>query len=361
MKKLLMGLTGLAAAVTVAAAIIALPGLMGNNNETVVPEIEEVPIIIELLEEPPEEMEEEPEDLGPDLTGLALNPLTGLYIDEELAARRPIAVVINNIRQALPQSGIAQADVIYEVLAEGGITRMVAVFSEMDSEKIGPVRSNRSYFLDFALNHDSIFVHHGSSTAGYTSIRTLGIDNLDGMNIVGAFFRDQSRVMEHSSYIRSSGIFTEIENRGLRTEIREEFRSPFHFLDDDEEIEGEETHEISVPFAPGSQVGQFEFVPETGQYLRSQNNTPHIDEYTGEQLAVDNVLIQYTSIRVIDNEGRRDVRLVGEGRGTLHTRGVAIPVRWSCAAHGAPTVWTFEDGSPMRISRGKTWICIMGE
>ncbi|MCL2564773.1 MAG: DUF3048 domain-containing protein [Defluviitaleaceae bacterium] len=329
------------------------------------PEMEIVEAVSVEITAPADEPEEIP-DTGPDLTGLSMNPLTGHYIDEELAVRRPIAIVINNIGQALPQSGIAEADIIYEVLAEGGITRLVAIYKELSSEKIGPVRSMRHYFLDFAFNHDAIFVHHGGSPQGYAAINSLRVNNLDGMHIARAFFRDPERaaiprMIEHSSYARASGLFEEIELRGLRTELQEDFTLPFLFFDDDDVIEGNEYHEVIVNFAPGSQVGLFEYVPDARIYLRSQNGNPQIDEYTGQQLVVENVIIQYVSMRVIDGEGRRDVNLVGEGRGTLHTRGVAIPIRWSKASHEAPTIWTFENGEPMRISRGKTWICIIAE
>ena len=365
MKNLLIGLSAVAVALSLTAVVLTASvfwtGYTEEEEETVVTE---APVFVEFQEEPEEE--EEPEDPGPDLTGLAMNPLTGHYIPEELAGRRPLAVVINNISQALPQSGIAQADIIYEVLAEGGVTRFVAIYMMMDSEKIGPVRSTRDYFLDLALNHDAVFVHHGGSPGGYAAITNLRANNLDGMHIARAFFRDPARaaiprLYEHSSYTRASGLFEEIESRGFRMELNPAFAQPFLFFDDEYEPVGEEVHEVVVPFAPGSQVGRFDFLPWAGIYLRSQNNNPQIDEYTGQQLAVSNVIIQYASMRVIDGVGRREVRLVGTGRGTLHTRGVAIPVRWSKAGHDAPTVWTFENGEPMRISRGKTWICIMAE
>jgi len=357
MKKLLL-------AAIVAFSVLALSACQSPYQPEEPIEIIEEVLLVEIIA-PITEPEELPNP-SPDLTGLAMNPLTGHYINEELAGNRPIAIVINNIAQAMPQSGIAQADIIYEVLAEGGITRLVAIYSNLDSEKIGPVRSMRHYFLDFALNHDAIFVHWGWSPQGRDAINRLGIDNLDGMHIARAFFRDPERaaiprMIEHSGYARASGLFEEIELRGIRTELREDFAPPFLFFDGDEEIVGEEVHEITVPFSPGSQVGLFEYIEYAGVYLRSQNGNPQMDEYTGQRIVVENVIIQYAQIRVIDGEGRRDVTLVGEGRGTLHTRGVAIPVRWSKESHEAPTVWTFENGEPMRISRGKTWICIMAE
>jgi len=364
MKKLLIGLS-LAAMLTLSVAVFALLASMSGNVEGSLSPVEEAPVLVELAREPEKE-EEEIIDQGPDLTGMAINPLTGHYIDEELAKRRPMAVVINNISQALPQSGIAQADIIYEVLAEGGITRLVAIFMEMDSEKIGPIRSTREYFLDIALNHDAILIHHGGSPGGYAAINNFRAHNLDGMSIARAFFRDPARasvprMLEHSSYAIASGLFEEIESRGLRMEPREGFGAPFLFFEEDDMVEGEEVHEITVPFAPGSQVSRFDYLPDAGLYMRSQNNNPHMDEYTGQQLAVENVIIQYANMRIIDSEGRRDVTLVGSGRGVLYTRGAAVPVRWSCAGTESPTVWTFENGEPMQVSKGKTWICIMAE
>ena len=332
---------------------------------------EEVVEIVTPEPEPEPELEPEPEpeeeeDPGPDLTGLSMNPITGHFICEDAALRRPIAVVIDNIFAALPQSGISQADIIYETLAEGGTTRLVAIFTTASAEKIGPVRSTRHNFLDFALNHDAILIHHGGSPQGYSAINNLRADSLDGMHGFGAFFRDQSREqggwrpLEHSSFITASGIYQAIEDRNLRQEIHEEFTQVFEFLDDDCILEGEKMHEVIVTFA-GSQIGRFHYIEGVGVYLRTQNGNPHFDEYTGQQLVVENVLIQYARMRIMDYVGRRDVTLVGEGRGTLHTRGVAVPVRWSRESNTAPTIWTFENGEPMRLTRGKTWVCIMPE
>ena len=337
-----------------------------EEPEVYEPEPEELVIEIppEPEPEPEPEEEEEEEDPGPDLTGLARNPLTGVFIDEDDAIRRPTAVVIDNIAAALPQSGLSQADMIYETLAEGATTRLVAVFTTMDAERIGPIRSTRHNYVDFALAHDAILVHHGGSPQGYTAISNLRADNIDGMHASVAFFRDRTREsggtrpLEHSSFANASGLFEVKEERGFRQEIDEAFMNMFEFFEEDDEIEGEEVHEVVAEFAPGK-VGRFHFIEGENVYLRTQNGNPHIDENTGQQLAVENVIIKYASMRVMDGVGRRDVTLIGEGRGTLHTMGVAIPVLWSRESVNAPTIWTFEDGEPMRLTPGKTWICLM--
>ena len=308
-------------------------------------------------------------DPGPDLTGLALNPLTGEYIDENIASRRPVAVVINNLNKALPQSGIGQADVIYEVLAEGGITRMIAVFKDFDAEKIGPVRSTRHYFLDFALDNDAIFAHHGGSPQGYNSISNLKINNLDGMALEGKiFFRDPVRksmpgMLEHSSYTSAQGLLSETASKAYRMQMEEEFKNPFDFYGDDESIAGEPVTKITVPYSPQSQTGVFEYDSENEVYMRSQNGNLHIDELTGEQLSVRNVLVQYVNMYVIagDDAGRREVTLISQGDGVLFTQGISIPVKWSKESHQAPTIWTSESGDKLTLSKGKTWICVLSD
>lgn len=141
------------------------------------------------------------------LEGLAKSPLTGLYIDEDAANRRPVAVMINNIKVALPQSGISKADLIYETLAEGEITRLVAVFQELEAEKIGPVRSIRDYYFNISFDHDAIIIHHGGSPQAFEAIRTLRPSNLNTLSGLESIvtWRDPERrrqrgMLEHSLY-----------------------------------------------------------------------------------------------------------------------------------------------------------------
>lgn len=312
-----------------------------------------------------QEVPEEPADEGPDLTGLAIDPLTGIYIDENEVLKRPYAVVINNLPKALPQSGISQADIMYEVLAEGGITRLIAVFKDFDSKKIGSVRSTRPYFLDFAIDNDAIFVHHGGSEQGYADIRRLGYNNLDGMQLDGkTFIRDKERLSkpgmyEHSSFTAAELLKSEAAAKGFRTELTEKYEAPFDFYSEGEEMpKGDAALNITVPFAPQSQVGYFEYNKEEEKYLRFQNGNKHIDSENNEQLKVNNIIIQYVGMRVIDNEGRREFDNIGAGTGLLITKGVSYPIKWSKAGKLEPTRWTDENGHKIKLTPGKTWICV---
>ncbi|MDR3091039.1 MAG: DUF3048 domain-containing protein [Clostridiales bacterium] len=310
------------------------------------------------------ELPAEPEPAPPSHEGEAVDSLTGLYIKEEAARRRPVAVVINNIRKALPQSGISQADLYYEVLAEGGITRIIAVFRDFDSKKIGPVRSARDYFVDFALDHDAVFVHHGGSGTGYAFIKSQGIDHLDGMRDGEAYWRDPARasvsgMYEHSSYTNAEKILAEIGKKEYRTEPKRE-DSPFDFYDGFSfPADGKFSGKITVPFS-SEQRSVFEYDGKSQVYRRFYGENPQIDEETGKQLEVSNVIIQQTQMWIIkgDEAGRRQVSLVGEGKGYLATGGEYTEITWKKVSHESPTQFFDADGNKLKLNKGKTWICV---
>ena len=306
-----------------------------------------------------EEMQEEPKE---DLTGKDINPLTGLYIDETAAHRRPVAVTINNLHKALPQSGIAQADLYYETLAEGEITRIVALFQDFDAEKIGPVRSARDYFTYFALDNDAVYIHHGGSETGYAAIANRDVDDIDGM-VDAAFWRDKERVnqpgmYEHSSYTNAENIFASWEKKGYREDVKEGLRGMFSFLEEDTDLAGDKTAlDVSLPYS-SYQVSQFQYLPEEKLYERYQTGEPQIDDQTGETLKVKNVIIQYANMRVIDSAGRRDIDLVGSGSGVYITNGKAVDITWSKEKYNTPTKWFDSEGKELKLNKGKTWICV---
>ena len=284
------------------------------------------------------------------------NPLTGLYIDEEVAQKRPIAVTINNLHKALPQSGISQADIIYEVLAEGEITRFVAIFQDMTFENIGPVRSAREYLNLFAIDNDAIYIHHGGSPTGYKTLDTRNVDHIDGMNDTTAFFRDKERMgkkgmYEHSSYIKASGVDKSIKNYGFEQISEDE--PMFKFAKPEERITT--ITEIIVPYS-SYQVSSFEY--EDGIYSRFQSGEPQIDIENNEQLKFSNVIIQYADTKVVDSQGRRDIDLIGEGTAKLFTNGQEYDATWEKESAGHTTNW-FVNGSEMILSEGKTFICIV--
>ncbi|SET41186.1 Protein of unknown function [Natronincola peptidivorans] len=330
---------------------------LGCSRKTEVKEETNIPI---------EVVETEEEIVEVSYEGLAINPLTGLWIDEEAAKRRPVAVMINNIKVALPQSGISQADIIYETLAEGNITRLVAVFQDFDAEKIGPIRSTRHYYLNFAFDHDAIFVHHGGSPQAFEAIKNLTPANLNSLSYLESImaWRDPVRsrkrgMYEHSLYTSAEGIMKAWETVGYRSEPRGDLPSKLNFAEEEWIPTGEKAETVVVPFSK-DYISTYQYDNDTQSYKRYQLNDAHIDENNNQQLEVKNLIIQYANIRVIpgDTEGRRDIELIGSGNGVYITNGKAIPITWSKSAHNAPTQYRDANGNKLKLNKGKTWISI---
>lgn len=306
------------------------------------------------------------DDFAPEqFDGRPRSLLTGLPADEETLARRPVAVVINNQFGAHPQSGVAHADIVYQVLAEGATTRLVAVFQSEIPEKIGPIRSARDYFVDFAFNHDAFFVHHGGSPSGNERVRNLlGRDAADGMRLEGTvFWRDRSfpawagidgqRMLEHSSYTGWERLRAHIEAAGARASFGHEQGFAFGSVPP-----GREARVVTVPFS-AQHTTVFVFDETTGDYLVEHPRGAWMDEYSVSQARVANVLIQHVQMRVVDAEGRRAVDTVGRGSGYLARGGYVYNVFWEKSGHTSPMRWYFEDGSPIVLAPGRTWVNVL--
>lgn len=306
----------------------------------------------------------EPDPISPP-PGMAVSLLTGMYISEEAAVRRPFAVVYNNETRAMPQAGLMQADILYEVLAEGVTTRLIAIFQDFDAEMIGPIRSTRHYFTYFALDHGAIMVHHGGSPMGYAAISNRSIPAVDGMRYDGSVFwrdneRRRTRGMEHSSFTSAENLLNIAEELNFNMDAAG-FLGMFEFFDEPTAPQPENSAlSVEVPFW-GNNITRFEFDPESGLYYKYIFGNPQMDFNVDEHVSVTNVIIQITNISHIpgDTEGRRNVELVGSGHGFLATNGTYSEIYWQKDGPGEPTRWYDSDRNPLTVNRGRTWISVI--
>lgn len=311
-----------------------------------------------------EEPEPEPEPYVPAGT----NPLTGEPMEPEYENNRPVAVMLNNLKAAQPQLGVSQADIIYEVPAEGGITRMLGVYQSLEGVgNLGSVRSARSYYLELALGLDALYVHAGGSPGAYRDIPVWGVDNLDGVRggeDAEIFWRDQERRKtkgyEHSLLTSGEKIQEYLDLGRLRTEHREGYIYPQAFVPDGTPAGGSPAEHVKVRFS-AYKTGTFDYDAESGKYLVGQYGGAYTDGSTGEQVAITNLLVLETGISVIsgDTEGRLNVRLTGEGAGTFFCGGKSVPIQWSKADRNSPFVYTLEDGKLLALGQGNSYVCII--
>ena len=307
---------------------------------------------------------------------LYTNPLTGEGTQTDLSAARPVAIMLNNLRKALPQCGIAQADLIYEVPAEGGITRMMAVFQSLDGvDTLGSVRSARPYYVELAAGLDAIFIHAGGSDDAYSAIKKHGVFNIDGVNgpYGGTmFYRDSARKQnagfEHSLFTSRDRIEKLLSGplSKMRQTHKEDYSLPLVFTTDGTPAGGAPAASISVEFSY-YKTGKFTYDPGTKAYRVEQHidkhDLPYVDGTDNTQVEVTNVLVLQTDVNLIkgDSAGRQTVRLTGSGSGYFACGGQYIPITWSKTSAAAPLQFSTADGQPLILGTGTSYINIIDD
>ena len=302
-----------------------------------------------------------------------VSPLSGLPMDEKWVDRRPVAVMLNNLKEALPQLGQSMADIIYEVPAEGGITRMLGVFQSLDGVgKIGSIRSARPYYLELALGHDAIFIHAGGSEDAYAKIRQWGVDALDGVRgpymsnteYGNLMWRDPERKQHYSleHTVVTTGEMIQERFAGytnLRQEHEEGWTYEMEFAEDGTPAAGESAGAVTVPFS-NYKTGTFTYDPEQQLYLVEEYGEPYIDGDTGEQVGVTNLVVVQTACRNTgDSLGHITVDLSGSGEGYFACGGKIVPITWSKQAPDGQLYYYGPDGAPLTFGTGRTYVCII--
>jgi hypothetical protein len=355
-----------ASLVALTLAVLAILSLIGGGPVEGPPE--EPPIQTEPEPSAEPEPEPEPEPILFDY----INPLTGLPFsnDEALGLRRPIAVMHNNSHQpggrhhALPMFGIGKADIIYEVLAEGATTRMLAFYQDFAPiPKIGAVRSTRTYYVELALSYDAILVHAGESPDARREIREWGVARIDGLaQPTTHFWRDRSdrpNVSSEHTMFTSGERLMELFEKITRQTMNETFDNGMNFT---EWVvpSGGAAGKVTVPFSNHKRT-IFVRNEDDGLYYVEQYNAPFIDGEDGEQVTITNLLIIQTGISVIpgDTEGRLRVDLRSGGSGYYVSGGQYIPITWDSRGHSEPFSYFTADGDPLEMAPGKTYVCVV--
>lgn len=328
--------------------ILFIFSIVGCQGEEVTQPIEEEPVIEEPIEE--EVIEEEPVEDEPLFPYYA--PLTGLGSMVEID-ERIISVLVNNHAFARPQSGLDQADIVYEILSEGWITRLVAFYQSQSPEVIGPVRSLRPYLIDLAMGFDAVFAHAGGSQAALNAVKNRGLASLDEIyNAGNSFYRVNFRKMPHNLYTNIEMLRKGVERRGYRSESE---IPTLTFKDPSEEAVGEDAGWIEIEYH-STYVVAYEYDPELAIYTRFVRGEPHIDMETEKQLTTTNLLVIETTHRTLDDDGRRAIDVMSEGKGLLFQRGKMEKVDWK-RIDGV--IRPMKDGVEIGLYPGTTWVNII--
>ncbi len=305
----------------------------------------------------------------PEPETLVACPLCGLETSQESVLHRPIAVSIDNLDVARPQSGLNDACLVYEVLAEGGITRFLAFYLHTNSAAIGPVRSIRPYFLDLSMPLGAILAHVGGSRQALADIQALkpSAMNVDQMAKDSAFWRSDARKAPHNVYTGTSLIRAASQALGYEpARLSAETPASFSFCAVGTEPNlpsAQSASRFSLLYAGGigGYTVTYDYDAESRQWMRYIGGQAHVDAATGRQLRATTVIVQYVSSWVVpgDEEGRLELALTGSGKAKVFTLGKVSDASWTKSGRKSTIDFTDALGDPLTLPPGPVWILIV--
>ncbi len=289
------------------------------------------------------------------------SPQDSFYTEITSSKTRPIAVMIDNDEEsARPQAGLENAYLVYEITVEGAATRLMALFKNYDVATVGPVRSARHYFLDYALENDAIYTHAGQSPQAGRDIASLGMTDINGLDgLDGQYFhRDYTHTSSwHTLYTGTDKLASLAEVKGIRKESDELI---YQYNEQDTDIDGQPATEFALPYAPFYRL-TYEYNADSKVYERYINGKTHASQ-SGQTLTAKNVLVLYMDNYNLDdgtNAGRQELDNIGSGKGFYMTNGKYKEITWSKSSRRAKTVIKDESGTEIILNPGVTYVQII--
>ena len=278
---------------------------------------------------------------------------------------RPIAVMINNHGAARPyHSGLQDAYLVYEIIVEGGYTRLMAIFKDANLDRIGSVRSARHYFLDYALENDAVYVHWGWSEQAQQDISSLGVNNLNGLYAENLYFYRDKNInvaYEHTGYTNSELINKAISNLDYRNTTSKDML--LNYSVDSVSLKDMEgaipANKVSISYS-GIVNTSYEYDSNEKVYKRKVNDVEHVDYVTKKQYTTKNIITYQVSNYTLagDVKGRQDLDNIGTGKGYYISEGYAVPIIWTKKSRTSQTEYKYLDGKEITVNDGNTYIQI---
>lgn len=306
-----------------------------------------------------------------------------LTIVDENSNQRPIAVMYDNNVGNYAHAGLQDSYINYEIIVEGGLTRIMALFKDKDVAIIGPVRSSRHYFLDYALESDTIYTHYGWSTYAENDIKSLHVNNINGLYDDEPFWRDSKIAAPHNVFTSTNKIYEYAKKKNYKTTSND--WKLLNYTTDNvvlnkpigtKTVKNEETGKnekidienpelikadsLSIPYS-NYQIRSYQYNSDKKVYMRFMNGEAHIDKITNQQLSFKNIIIEKVSNRQLDSYGRQDLNTTPSGEGYYITNGYALPIKWNKESRTSKTIYKYSNGKEVKINDGNTFIQIIPE
>lgn len=273
---------------------------------------------------------------------------------------RPIAVMIDNHNQAWPQAGLNKAYMVYEIIVEGGETRLIALFKGVTVDKIGPVRSARHYFIDYVMENDAIYAHYGWSPEAESDIKKYNINNLNGITeSTSTFWRVKDKAAPHNAVTSTTALLKAAKAKGYKTTSTKE--SVLNYVTDEVNLDdGQEATTVTIPHSQ-LQTVKYVYDSQNKVYKRYARNKAQTDWDTGDNITTKNIIItkcdNYT-LNDGENKGRQGLTNIGTFDGYYITNGKAIKIKCIKEARNSQTKYQDLNGNEIKVNDGNTWVNI---
>ena len=282
--------------------------------------------------------------------------LTGLQVLPDINKRTVTGVMIENSMDARPQAGLGEAGVVFEAIAEGGITRFLALFQDTAPENIGPVRSARPYYVEWSMGFDSTYAHVGGSPEALSNIREWGVRDLDQFYNSGAYHRISARAAPHNVY---TGIPKLNQLEASKGYIGSTFTGfPRNVKDKPRKVPTARTINLNIS-GPLYNVA-YNYNPKTNSYDRQEGGTPHIDANSNKQISPKVVIAMIVPYGIQSDGKHSQYGVVGSGQAWIFQDGDVQQVNWSKADRKSQIGFIDAAGKPVKLTPGRTWVTALG-
>jgi hypothetical protein len=280
--------------------------------------------------------------------------LTGVQVTPDQAKRAVVGVMIENSPDARPQSGLTDAGVVYEAVAEGGITRFLALFEETNPAYVGPIRSSRPYYLDWLLPYDASYAHVGGSPEALQQIKDLHVKDLDQFANSGAYHRITQRYAPHNVYTSIDELYNLAVSKGYTA-------SNFSGFARKKEAPAAAPTAKSIDLSISSYLynPHFDYDAASNSYGRSEGGKPHIDEKSGKQISP-KVVVALVIPSSLESDGTHSsYSTVGSGHMYVFQDGTSQEGTWKKDSRTAQFTFTDANGQTLKLNPGQTWVSLV--
>lgn len=279
--------------------------------------------------------------------------LTGEAVADKPAITTPVtAIMLENSPSARPQSGLKDAEIVYEAIAEGGITRFLAIYQQHKPQMIGPVRSLRPYYLDWATPYDASIAHVGGSKHALDTVRNGSYRDIDQFFNGSYFWRATDRAAPHNVYTS----FAKLDELNAKKGFTVSNPLSFERADDDKKQPTQDATQVNLKISSALYNSSYAYDPTTKLYARSEGGQPHLDREAGQIQARVIVALRVDMSRVFEDGYRESITTIGSGSAMIFQNGHAIQATWSKDSPSAQFTFTDSNGQAIKLARGTTWL-----